>query len=38
MPIVHRICGTWKQGVQQSKQKSGQGSRQEVGQIRIEVK
>jgi hypothetical protein len=37
MPWGHRICGTWKQGVQQSRQQSGQGSKQEIGQSRIEV-
>ena len=37
MPKGHRICGTGRQGIRQSKQQSGQGSRQEVGQSRLKV-
>jgi hypothetical protein len=33
----HRIRGTGRQGVRQSRQQGGQGSRQEAGQSRLEV-
>jgi hypothetical protein len=37
MPKGHRICGTGRPGVRQTRQQGGQGSRQEAGQNRIQV-
>jgi hypothetical protein len=37
MPRGHCICGTRRQGGQQSRQQGGQGNRQEAGQSRLEV-
>jgi hypothetical protein len=37
MPEWHRICGTRRQRVQQSRQQGRQGSRQEAGQSRVQV-